>query len=180
MPKKVNSLTVFVASPGGLEEERKQFFDVLSRFNVDDGRQQGIMFSPEGHELAFAGAGRPQGIINQQVRESDYSLVVFWDKWGAPPSSTGDYTSGTEEEFYVGLECLRDAEKPMRNIAVFFKGTPDRQLSDPGPQLQKILDFKSKLEEEKIVLYRNFDTIEGGLFIRVLRRCGKTLAREPR
>lgn len=159
MPKNLQGLTVFVASPGGLEPERTAFFDTLNRFNVDDGHELGVAFIPQGHELAYAGAGRPQELINQQIRESDYLLVVFWDKWGFQPDTEGKYTSGTEEEFYIGLECLADVDHPMADVVVFFKGTPDRQLSDPGTQLQKVLDFRKKLEVERRVLYRNFDDL---------------------
>lgn len=178
MPKDLQGLTVFVASPGGLEPERTAFFDTLNRFNVDDGHELGVTFIPQGHELAYAGAGRPQELINQQIRESDYLLVVFWDKWGFQPDNEGRYTSGTEEEFHVGLECLVDQDRPMADVVVFFKGTPDRQLSDPGIQLQKVLDFRTKLEAERQVLYRNFDDLAE--FSMHLRRLLSKWARDRR
>lgn len=157
MPKDLKGLSVFVASPGGLEAERKAFFETLSRFNSDDGHDDGVSFMPQGHELAYAGAGRPQELINEQIRDADYLLVVFWDKWGFASTHDGKYTSGTEEEFYVGLECLADPDFAMRDVVVFFKDTPDRQLSDPGEQLGRVLEFKRKLEAERRVLYRSFN-----------------------
>jgi tetratricopeptide (TPR) repeat protein len=159
MADDLRGLSVFVASPGGLEAERTRFFDVIAKHNADDGHAAGVIFLPKGHELAYAGAGRAQGLINEQVRRSDYLIVVFWDKWGMA-SDLNTYTSGTEEEFYVGIECLEDADAPMRDVVVLFRGVSDRQMSDPGEQLQKVLSFRTKLEAERRVLYRTFDTID--------------------
>lgn len=160
MARDLKGLSVFVASPGGLEAERKQFFDVISKFSVDEAHEAGFMFIPQGHELAYAGAGRAQGLINEQVRRSDYCLVVFWDKWGMPPSDDGEFSSGTEEEFSVAIEALEDESLAMLDVVVLFKGVSDRQMSDPGTQLQRVLDFKKRLEAERRVLYRTFDTLD--------------------
>jgi tetratricopeptide (TPR) repeat protein len=156
----LQGLSVFIASPGGLEAERGKFLDVLARRNVDEAESSGIAFLPKGHEFAYGGIGRPQELINEQIRRSDYLIVVFWDKWGSPTAEDEEYSSGTEEEFFLGLECLRSADYPMQDIVVFFKGVQDRQMSDPGEQLQRVLAFRSKLEAERLALYRTFDTIE--------------------
>lgn len=160
MAKSLRGLSVFVASPGGLESERKQFFEILSKNNANDAHESGLSFIPQGHELAYPGAGRPQGLINDQVRSSDYCIVVFWDKWGMPTSNGGPYSSGTEEEYEVAVNCLEDPSTPMRDVVVLFKGVDDRQMSDPGVQLQRVLDFKKKLESERRILYRTFDTLD--------------------
>ena len=47
---------------------------------------------------------------------------------------------------------------PMRQIVVLFKGVDPRQLSDPGEQLKKVLEFKKRLEREKSFLFGTFDT----------------------
>lgn len=160
MAKSLRGLSVFVASPGGLEAERKQFFEILSKFNANDAHESGLSFIPQGHELAYPGAGRPQSLINDQVRSADYCIVVFWDKWGMPTSSGGPYSSGTQEEYEVAVNCLEDASTPMRDVVVLFKGVEDRQMSDPGVQLQRVLDFKKQLERERRILYRTFDTLD--------------------
>ncbi|MEO5663429.1 MAG: tetratricopeptide repeat protein [Nocardioides sp.] len=167
MPRDLKGLAVFVASPGGLEKERARFFDVISRFNADDAHDAGLSFVPQGHELAYAGAGRPQSLINEQIRNSDYCLVVFWDKWGMKPSH-GGYTSGTEEEFHVAIECLEEASAPMRDVVVFFKGVSDRQMSDPGREFEKVLEFRKRMEAERRIYYRTFDDIDE--FAEELRR----------
>lgn len=160
MPRSLNGLSVFVASPGGLETERKLFFEIIGTYNLEEGHKAGVSFIPQGHELAFAGAGRPQELINIQIRESDYLLVVFWDKWGSPTADDNAYTSGTEEEYSVGLDCLLNKDMPMKDLAVFFKGASDRQMSDPGEELKKVLGFRKKLETERRILYRTFDSTE--------------------
>jgi tetratricopeptide (TPR) repeat protein len=156
----VVTLNVFFASPGGLKDEREAFRDIVDEVNKNYAVEQGVMFVPKGWEYALPGMGRAQEIINEQVRESDYLVVMFFDKWGRPPGGAGGYTSGTEEEFNVGKECLHDPAGSMRYIAVYFKGVSERQMADPGPELQKVLTFKSGLEEEGLLLYSTFDSLE--------------------
>ena len=80
--------------------------------------------------------------------------MVLWNRWGSPPDGKGSpYSSGTEEEYHVALECLDDPNRPMRKIAVMFKGVDHHQLADAGPQLRKVLKFRKKLERERTLLF---------------------------
>jgi tetratricopeptide (TPR) repeat protein len=151
---------VFVATPGGLDDERQAFRRVLLNFNEDDALERGVVFLPTGWDLTLAGVGRPQELINGDIRRSDYLLLVLWDRWGTPPSVDGEFTSGTEEEFAVAIDCLAATQSPMQDVVVMFKGVSARQLSDPGSQLAKVLAFKRRLEAEKTVLYSTFDSLD--------------------
>lgn len=116
---------------------------------------------PVGWETTHAGAGRPQSRINEQLRTCDYFVLVLHDRWGSSPSppGTNGFSSGSEEEFDVAGACLK-GDEPMRDIMVLFKGVNAQQLSDPGPQLSQVLEFKAKLEREKTLMYATFDTID--------------------
>jgi tetratricopeptide (TPR) repeat protein len=153
----LKGIRVFIATPGGLEDERRCFRNAVEEVNRE-AYERGIAFIPVGWELTTAGLGRPQEQINEEVRRSDYLVLLLHDRWGTPPSSDGGYTSGTEEEYNVARECASDASRPMLNIAVLFKGVEPRQLSDPGEQLKQVLAFKQRLEEERGLLYKTFDS----------------------
>ena len=71
MPQPILAYRVFIASPGGLQEERKAFRDVIQSYNETDAVPRGVMFFPVGWELTLAGVGRPQSIINEEVRTCD-------------------------------------------------------------------------------------------------------------
>jgi tetratricopeptide (TPR) repeat protein len=158
VPGDLRGLRVFIATPGGLDPERRAFRQVLTEFNEDDAYERGVVFIPTGWELTLAGVGRPQEIINEEVRRCDYLVLLLWDRWGTPPATSGPYTSGTEEEYAVARECLADDKCPMRDIVVLFKGVDARQLSDPGDQLRKVLGFKRTLEEQKTIYFATFDS----------------------
>ena len=68
----------------------------------------------------------------------------------------------------MAMECYEDSDLSMRQIVMMFKAVDPKQLSDPGPQLQKVLDFKGRVEQEKEHLFHSFDTIE--FFCELLRR----------
>ena len=173
MAEDIKQYRVFIATPGGLDEEREGFRDTLRDYNEMDAVQRGVLFWPVGWEETLGGVGRPQSIINDEVRSCDYFVMVLWDRWGSSPHKEGEgkYSSGTEEEYHIALECLADEKMPMRQIVVFFKAIDERKLSDPGPQLNKVLDFKRKLETEKTIFFHTYDEIE-----RFKKLIGKYLA----
>ncbi|RNC82499.1 MAG: DUF4062 domain-containing protein [Phycisphaera sp.] len=174
MPGQLTSYRVFIASPGGLEKERRAFRDVFHEFNEDVGNPQGLHFVPVGWEFVPAGQGRPQEIINQEVEMCDYLVLVLHNRWGSPPvgpdESVGDVpTSGTHEEFLVAEKCCDSVDKPMKEVVPLFKAVDPDQLADPGKQLRQVLDFKKCLQDARSHLYREFsDDIEE--FKREIRR----------
>lgn len=151
---------IFIATPGGLIEERKAFRDVVENFNQSDAIERGFYFQPVGWEDTLGHQGRPQEIINEELRKCDYMFLVLHDRWGTPSSVDSKYSSGTEEEFHVALECLNSDKFPMIRIALFFKDVPKNQLADPGSQLSRVLTFKKEREDKKDFLYETFDVKE--------------------
>jgi hypothetical protein len=167
MPSPVTAYRVFVASPGGLEEERKHFRNVIQSYNEQDAIERGVIFLPVGWEATLGAVGRPQKIINDDVRRCDFFLMLLWDRWGSPPQAeSGEYTSGSEEEFGVASECF--TKGTMREIVVLFKDVDPSKLRDPGPELTNVRDFRQVLEREKKLLFETFD--EAGAFREKLRR----------
>src|SRR5262249_11236225 len=149
MPRQLVQYRVFIGSPGGLESERKAFRDALTRFNRNYGEPEGVVFAPVGWEDTPGGVGRPQGLINKDLRGCDYAVFVLHDRWG---SETGSgKTSGTEEEWELALELYE--KKVIRQICLFFRNVDPSKLNDPGPQLKKVLDFRNTIESEKKHLF---------------------------
>ncbi|HEX9952266.1 MAG TPA: tetratricopeptide repeat protein [Rubricoccaceae bacterium] len=164
MPQAITAYRVFIASPGGLSDERRAFRDVLQRYNEEEAIPRGVLFIPEGWEQTPGGIGRPQTLIDVQVRESDYFVLLLHDRWGTPPAERGTpeyegFTSGTEEEYNVAMACQGDTGLPMRDILCCFKAVSPDKISDPGEQLQRVLSFKLELERTRAHLYKEFDVI---------------------
>lgn len=158
---KLNHIKIFVASPGGLLEERKVFRDTIIEFNEMDAIERGYYFQPVGWEDTLGHQGRPQEIINEDLKKCDFMFLILHNRWGSP--STADntkYSSGTEEEFHVALECLNSDQYPMRRISLFFKDILKEQLADPGEQLKRVIAFKKEREEKKDFLFETFDNKE--------------------
>ena len=128
MPRPLTQYRVFIASPGGLEEERKRFRHVLETFTRRHSEPRRVVFQPVGWEETLSGAGRPQALINQDLSDCDYAVFVLHDRWGSPTGS--GHSSGVEEE-WVLAETLYKANK-IRNIALFFQAVDHRQMRDPG------------------------------------------------
>lgn len=159
MPTQLTAYRIFIASPGGLMEVRQRFRQVIEKYNTEDAIRRGVLFIPVGWELTLGGLGRPQSLINREIEECDAFFLILHDRWGSNPGSVEGYTSGTEEEYHKALEHVADPQRPMREISVFFKSVGAERLSDPGVQLNAVLDFKKTLEAEKKLLFQQFDEI---------------------
>ena len=169
MPTPITGLKVFIASPGGLRVEREAFRDEIRAYNESEGLPTGVQFLPVGWEETLGRVGRPQAIINEDVRDADYFILLLCDRWGSPPDvDSSRFSSGTEEEYDVAMECYKDDDSPMRQLVLIFKAVSEKQLADPGPQLEKVLEFRKTIEREKSHLFHSFDTTES--FKGLLRR----------
>jgi len=170
MPEQVALYKVFIATPGGLEEERRAFAKTLEMYNLAEAMHRQAMFLPVGWEDTLGGVGRPQSLINQDLDRCDYFVMVLSDRWGTPPGGDHlNYTSGTEEEYRLAMEYVGDAKHPLAEVVVFFKKIEDvLRLRDPGEQLKKVLRFKKKLEAERKLLFSTFSDVPE--FEELLRR----------
>ena len=159
MPFNLTGYKIFIASPGGLGQERKWFKNTIDEYNNIEAIPKGVIFQAIGWEDIIGGMGRPQSIINDELRDCDYCIVVLHDRWGSHPSENEkNATSGTEEEYKIALECFNNKDCPMKQICVFFKAVPPNQLSDPGDELKKVLNFKKELESQRTLLYNTFSS----------------------
>jgi tetratricopeptide (TPR) repeat protein len=173
MPDAISHFRVFVASPGGLQDERRAFRETLEMFSEEFGRPRNVVFEPVAWEETLGGQIRPQERINEEIPTCDYFILLLWDRWGSPPgiNESSRFTSGTEEEFAVAraqFNIPRESGRRLRDIVIFFKAIDARRLSDPGEQLSRVLAFRQKIETGKEFFYHTFDDI--GAFQRTLRR----------
>ena len=152
---------VFIASPSGLEDERRAFANVIDEYNSNEAIHRKVIFRALGWEDTFPGIGRPQSIINEDLKQCDYFIMVLHDRWGSHPGNNkNNASSGTEEEYLLAWECCKDDLLPMKQIICAFKSVPPNQLADLGPELQKVLSFKKQLESAKNLFYSNFSSLD--------------------
>jgi len=109
-----------------------------------------------------SGVGRPQTLITEQtLNEYRNSLVLvvglLGQRFGTP---TGDYESGTEEEFATAMR-FRNEQHDWPEIKCFFRnswakqGAPDDpdKLIEAGSQWKKVKEFKNRLQTGEPPLY---------------------------
>jgi HEAT repeat protein len=145
-------ITVFLASPGDLKDERARAEHVVAELNSSFG-VVGIRIELLKWEQSTPGYGRPQEQINAMVDECDIFVGLLWKKWGMP---TGESTSGFHEEFQRATARRKRDGRP--DIWLSFKDIPRDQLKDPGEDLRKVLDFQKQQEDLREILFARFKT----------------------
>ena len=156
----VSCRLIFLASPGGLADERAACRHVVRHFHETNTLKTAATFVVHAWEDIPGGVGRPQDRINPSLDDCDFAIFIFGDSWGSPPSTTGPYTSGTEEEFFRALDLLADPERPMRDLLLLFKTLEPDRLRDPGPMLKPVLGFRDRIERSKELMFERFDSTE--------------------
>lgn len=144
----------FIASPSDLNEERKRFPGILERLNDCKAHAMGVHLEPLGWEDTLPGMGRPQALINMDVEKCDLFVMLLWRRWGTPPDEELPASSGTEEEYELARSLHKQHATPQ--ILLYFRDVCEEMLSDPGEQLQKVLAFRRKVEQERALLYKRY------------------------
>ena len=149
--KPVHLLKIFIASPGDVKLEREKAREEILNLRPL-AHKHGYDLEATGWEThATPGAGRSQELINRLVRECDLFIGILWRRFGLP---TGEAGSGTIEEFNLARERYTEERAP--EIMLYFREVHPDFLADPGPQLQKVLDFKKQVEEGHLALYAQY------------------------
>ncbi len=146
---------VFMASPGDLTDERDALRALERRMNAML-RDRGARISIEGWEEVQPDAGAPQDQINPLVYDCDVFIGLLNMRWGTP---TDNDSSGFSEEFNIALE-RRKGHGAIPGIGMFFRTIDPNRLRDPGPQLEKVLAFKERVETERLLLHKSFENAD--------------------
>ena len=150
-----HEITVFIASPGDLPDERRAFRDTIDILNAGFGDGANIRFVALGWEDTLATTGRrPQSVINAEIDACDVFILAFNRRWGQEAPDAKPYASYTEEEFHRALDRFKKSRSPI--IFIFFRHVDPVSTAHPDPQLGKVLDFRRQLENSREVLYHTF------------------------
>ena len=147
-----------MGSPGGVEEERQSTKRLLENLNQSLGLHSDLRFDFYGWEQTVPGEGRPQDLINQALDACDIFVGILGERWGTPPGGPYGFSSGFEEEFNRALERSTTTGAPR--IHLFCRDMTPSLLSDPGPQASQVIAFKKKVQADRSVLYKAYNSIE--------------------
>lgn len=143
MPYSATVLSVLIASPSDVTDERYAIADTLHEWNSLNSQSTGYVLLPvmwESHSAPVMG-DRPQEIINRQVvRDCDMLIGAFWTRLGSP---TGVEESGTVEE----IRWFLKQSKPV--MLYYSKQQVDLDRIDTG-QLEKLKQFKASIRDKGI------------------------------
>ncbi|MCH8113726.1 MAG: hypothetical protein IH905_17540, partial [Proteobacteria bacterium] len=158
MPRQEHVLTVFVASPSDVGDERTKLEEVIRELNETWSRELGVRLDLVRWEThAFPGMGiDAQDVINEQIPDDyDFFVGIMWCRYGKP---TGRFGSGTVEEFQRA-KARYDADTSSVKLMVYFKDEPIPPSRLDPAQLSKVNEFRASLGEEG-ALYWKFTNVE--------------------
>lgn len=165
MPHQEHVISIFVASPNDVLEERKCLEDVVRELNMEWSRKLGIRFDLLRWEThVHPGiAEEPQEVINEQIpSDFDIFLGIMWHRFG---TSTKKADSGTIEEYQRALDRNRKCSNSVQ-IMIYFKESSISPYQIDSTQFEKVKKFRASLSKDG-VLYESFQDVEN--FSRLVR-----------
>lgn len=152
-------VSIFLASPGDVHEERTRLAETIGKWNRAWSRDLGLRLELlRWEDDAYPDIGEDgQDVINRQIPDDwDIFIGIMWARFGTP---TGRAQSGTEEEFNRALLRRKEAPESVR-LMFYFKNA---QLSpndiDPD-QLGRVQRFRSEVQSEGLLHWTFSDTDE--------------------
>lgn len=142
---------VFLASPSDVDNERELARKVVDYTNKEF-ESFNIHLELYGWEYVRSQFGRPQATINDYLNKCDLFIGLLWRRFGSP--SGKDALTGFEEEYEEACSMKRAGQ--IDQVKLFFKEISRDYLSDIGPQLREVLNFKKKIKESKTIYYEEF------------------------
>lgn len=158
MARSETIISVFVASPGDVIDERMALESIISELNRTWSRTLNLRLELIKWETDIhpSFGAYPQDVINQQLNdEYDVFIALFWGKVGLP---TDVAESGTIEEFERAYQKYQNDPKSV-DIMVYFKDKAIPPSKMDFVQLQKLQSLKKQLGD-KGGLYWTFDNTE--------------------
>jgi hypothetical protein len=156
MQQNLKVLRIFIASPSDLEPERRALRAAIDDLNDVFGKETDLRIELLGWEDTMPGMGRPQSLINVDVDKADLFIGCLWKKLGSPAGI--DQKTGFQEEFERAVDRFKKTGTP--EIWLFFKNLSPDLLTDPGEQLQKVIEFHTKAIADKAYLFGTFSTVD--------------------
>ena len=150
MARTESVLSIFLASPGDVADERSRLADTIFEWNKTWARNLGVRLEViRWEDDAYPGVGMDaQDVINQQLPQHyDLFVGIMWSRFGTPTARAG---SGTAEEFDRALEMNRSGSGNP-NIFFYFKDTPIPPSKIDTDQLMKLQSFKQRLKTEGVL-----------------------------
>jgi hypothetical protein len=153
-------LNVFISSPDDVHGEREIVNEILLEINRSIGSWFGITLLPKMWENFSPQAGNPMESIRRQLSNCDLFIMIFSRKFGKSiQSDDGKYHSGTKEEFDTAVNLRKKQKDKRPEIHAYFKKVTDQEtIEDPGPELQKILEFKKEIQQT--IFYKEYLSLE--------------------
>lgn len=138
MPYNATVYRVMISSPNDVDFKRDIIREVLSEWNATNSEARKVVLLPVGWETHSSPemGGRPQEILNRQLRNCDLLVGVFWTRIGTP---TGRYPSGSVEE-------IQEHIKSGKPAMIYFSSEPVDPSYIDHDQYNELLKFKQSCE----------------------------------
>jgi hypothetical protein len=159
-------ISVFVASPSDVADERNRLEQAIAELNASWSKELGVRLELVRWEThAYPGFGTDaQDVVNQAI-PTDYDIFVgiMWCRFGTRTARAG---SGTEEEF-IRAKTKHDSDPASMKLMMYFKTAPISPRDMDPKQLEAVESFRQSLGEQGALWWDFNDSDEFEKLVRI-------------
>ncbi len=151
MPRSEEVLSIFLASPGDVADERARVAEVIFNWNRAWSRHLGLRLELlRWEDDSYPDIGDDaQAVINRQIPDDwDLFIGVMWARFGTPTSRSG---SGTQEEYERALARHNTASEV--SLLFYFKDASIPPSKIDTAQLKLVQDFKKSVQSAGLLTW---------------------------
>jgi hypothetical protein len=157
MPRSEDVLSIFLASPADVSDERLRLAEVVADWNRAWSRNLGLRLDLlRWEDDAYPDIGDDaQAVINQQIPPDwDLFVGIMWSRFGSPTGRSG---SGTQEELERALHRHRTAPESI-SVLFYFKDAPISPSKIDPDQMLQVQAFKKSIRSYGLLTWDFVDT----------------------
>lgn len=145
-------LKVFIASPSDVMEERDIAEKVIAELSEESARQRLLLqsFRWERHPRGY---GRPQTVLNRELRSAELTIVILWSKLGSVVEGASE--TGTQEELRIAGELVSHGRSD--DVFVYFRNVENQSATALGDDLARLKRFRANLQKSNNLLLSDYD-----------------------
>jgi hypothetical protein len=133
-------------------EERNIAETVIDELKEESARQR-LLLQPFRWENQPHGYGRPQTVLNRELRSAELTIVILWSKLGSVINGCSE--TGSQQELRIAGELVTEGRSD--DVFVYFRNLRNHPTNGDPHEVERVRHFRENLEKTNNLLFSEYE-----------------------
>ncbi len=155
MPRKI--IKLYLASVSHeMDEERHLLPDILRQINESKAHAMGLFIETVGQVEGAPGEPATLERVAATIKDCDLFVMLLWKR--LDEHSGGIFNPRAPGVFNIADAEYKEHRRPQ--IFLYFRAVLPSMMADPGWQLERVINFRDRIEKERAYLSSIYDSLD--------------------